>query len=196
MYSTDNDPGADLNERDSLETVRKQVRKLIVRGLSEWYINLNTSSWLMSFTVAVTGKKDIVMNYINYETAVVEAYAVRLTGWPQSVKFISPSNIGTVAEIRKLRDALKAHTCYWAVLTPGEVKTHSAKLDARCSAGEVVRQPRKKRSDAGVSRKRKVVPGANKENNGPSKKVQKISANPRNAPKSAEFIESSDEEDV
>ena len=36
MYSIsiDNDYPADLNERDSLEIVRKQVRKLIIRGLS------------------------------------------------------------------------------------------------------------------------------------------------------------------
>ncbi|KAG2034685.1 hypothetical protein BDR03DRAFT_823856, partial [Suillus americanus] len=121
-----------LNERDSLETVRKQARKLIVRGL-----------------VAVTGKKDITMNYNNYNTAIIETYAVKLVGWPQGVKFISPSNIGTVGEIRKLRDALKARTCYWAALTPAEVKLHTAELDACRSAGQVVRQPRKKRSDAG-----------------------------------------------
>ncbi|KAG1733293.1 hypothetical protein EDB19DRAFT_1613506, partial [Suillus lakei] len=123
-----------LNECDSLETVHKQVRKLIVHGLSMCYINWNAN---------------IVMNYISYETAVVEAYAVRLTGWPQSVKFISPSNIGMVAEIWKLCDALKVHTCYWAVLTPGEVKAHLAELDA-CHC-EVVHQPCKKCSDAGVS---------------------------------------------
>ncbi|KAG2063908.1 hypothetical protein BDR04DRAFT_1062380 [Suillus decipiens] len=171
-----------LNERDSLETVRKQARKLIVRGL-----------------VAVTGKKDITMNYNNYNTAIIETYAVKLVGWPQGVKFISPSNIGTVGEIRKLRDALKARTCYWAALTPAEVKLHTAELDACRSAGQVVRQPRKKRSDAGVARKCKAPPTtgqAHKENRRPSKKVKKnSSAQHREAPKSAEFIESSDEEE-
>ncbi|KAG2140353.1 hypothetical protein BD769DRAFT_1662908 [Suillus cothurnatus] len=172
----------DLNERDSLETVRKQARKLIVRGL-----------------VAVTGKKDITMNYNNYNTAIIETYAVKLVGWPQGVKFISPSNIRTVGEIRKLRDALKARTCYWAALTPAEVKLHTAELDACRSAGQVVRQPRKKRSDAGVARKCKAPPTtgqAHKENRRPSKKVKKnSSAQHREAPKSAEFIESSDEEE-
>ncbi|KAG1826386.1 hypothetical protein DFJ58DRAFT_692589, partial [Suillus subalutaceus] len=171
-----------LNERDSLETVRKQARKLIVRGL-----------------VAMTGKRDITMNYNNYETAIIETYAVKLVGWPQGIKFTSPSNIGTVGEIRKLRDALKDQTCYWAALTPAEVKVHSAELDARRSAGQVVRQPRKKRSDAGITRKRKAPPTtgqAHKENRRPSKKVKKnTSAQHREAPKSAEFIESSDEEE-
>ncbi|KAG1846243.1 hypothetical protein DFJ58DRAFT_686603 [Suillus subalutaceus] len=171
-----------LNERDSLETVRKQARKLIVRGL-----------------VAMTGKRDITMNYNNYETAIIETYAVKLVGWPQGIKFTSPSNIGTVGEIRKLRDALKDQTCYWAALTPAEVKVHSAELDARRLAGQVVRQPRKKRSDAGITRKRKAPPTtgqAHKENRRPSKKVKKnTSAQHREAPKSAEFIESSDEEE-
>ncbi|KAG1841140.1 hypothetical protein DFJ58DRAFT_688835 [Suillus subalutaceus] len=171
-----------LNERDSLETVRKQARKLIVRGL-----------------VAMTGKRDITMNYNNYEMAIIETYAVKLVGWPQGIKFTSPSNIGTVGEIRKLRDALKDQTCYWAALTPAEVKVHSAELDARRSAGQVVRQPRKKRSDAGITRKRKAPPTtgqAHKENRRPSKKVKKnTSAQHREAPKSAEFIESSDEEE-
>ncbi|KAG2337493.1 hypothetical protein BDR05DRAFT_1004976 [Suillus weaverae] len=81
------------------------------------------------------------------------------------------------------------------LLTPAEVKAHTAELDARRSAGKVVRRPHKKRSDAGISHKHKALPGINKENNGPSKKVKKISANHRDAPKSTEFIESSDEED-
>ncbi|KAG2342394.1 hypothetical protein BDR05DRAFT_886616 [Suillus weaverae] len=103
------------------------------------------------------GEKDIAMNYINYESAIVEAYAVWLTGWPQSISFISPSNIGTVTKIWKLCDALKAQTCYWAVLTPAEVKAHTAELDAHHSAGEVVCRPHKKCSDTGVSCKRKAV---------------------------------------
>lgn len=81
------------------------------------------------------------MNYTNYETAIVEAYGVRLIGWPEGVKFISPSNIGTVGDIRKLRDALKTRTCYWYALSPAEVKAHAAELDARRSAGEVVCKP-------------------------------------------------------
>ncbi|KAG0696204.1 hypothetical protein DFH29DRAFT_1004751 [Suillus ampliporus] len=170
-----------LNEHDCLETVRKQVRKLILHGL-----------------VAVTGKKGIVMNYNNYDTAIVETYGVRLVGWPQGVKFISPSNIGTVGDIRKLRDALKGRTCYWKALTQAEVKAHSAELEARHSAGEVVRKPRKKRSDSGVPRKRKAVPTAgwsDKENQRMSKKAKGTPAQHRQVPKSAEFVESSNEEE-
>ncbi|KAG1863754.1 hypothetical protein F4604DRAFT_1587068 [Suillus subluteus] len=150
---------------------------------------------VVSLTVALTGKKNITMNYSNYETAVVETYAVRLIGWPASIKFINPSNIGTVGDIRKLRDALKARTCYWTALTPVEVKAHTAELDVRRSAGEVVRKPRKKRSDAGGSRKRKALPAAHRENKRPSKKARKMAASSSEAPKSVEFIVSSGEEE-
>jgi hypothetical protein len=153
---------------------------------------------LTSLIVAVTGKKDIVMNYNNYETAIVGTYGVRLVGWPQGVKFISPSNIGTIGDIHKLRDGLRARTCYWIALSQAEVKAHSAELEARCSAGEVVRQPHKKRSDAGIPRKRKAITTAsqaNKENQRPSKRTRAATAVHRQAPKSVEFIESSDEEE-
>ncbi|KAG2358206.1 hypothetical protein BDR07DRAFT_1228793, partial [Suillus spraguei] len=99
---------------------------------------------MADFLLAVTGKKDIVMNYNNYDTAIVETYGVRLVEWPHRVKFISPSNIGTVGDIQKLRDALKSHTCYWTSLSQAEIKSHAAELDTRHSAGEIVRKPCKK----------------------------------------------------
>ncbi|KAG1885846.1 uncharacterized protein F5891DRAFT_969400 [Suillus fuscotomentosus] len=135
------------------------------------------------------------MNYTNYETAIVEAYGVHLVGWPEGVDFISPSNIGTVGDIRRLRDALKTRMCSWTTLSPAEVKAHTAELDARWSAGEVVHKPRKKCSDAGVARKRKVLPTSNKNNRKSSKRAKEAPARLREAPKSAEFVESSDEEE-
>ncbi|KAG1894803.1 uncharacterized protein F5891DRAFT_1151914 [Suillus fuscotomentosus] len=167
-----------LNERESLEAMRKQVRKMIFRGL-----------------FAVTGKKDIAMNYHNYETAIVETYGVRLVGWPHGVNFISPSNIGTVGDIRKLRDALKSCICYWTVLSPEEVKSHAAELNTRRLAGEIVRKPRKKRSDSGVPRKRKApatAGQAGQENQRVSKKAKRTAPQLRQAPKSSEVVESSD----
>jgi hypothetical protein len=142
----------------------------------------------MSLTVAVTGKKDIAMNYNNYDTAIIETYAVKLVGWPPGISFISPSNIGTVGEIRRLHEALKARTCYWTTLTPAEVKAHTVNLNERRSAGEIVKQPRKKRSDAGTSCKRKAsstAGHANKRTKCSSKKA-----------KSVEFIVSSGEEEI
>lgn len=153
----------------------------------------------MSSTVAVTSKKDIAMNYNNYNTAIIETYAVQLVGWPPGINFISPSNIGTVGEIRRIRDALKARTCYWTTLTPVEVKTHTTNLNERRSAGEIVKKPRKKRSDAGTSRKCKapsIVGHANKQTKCSSKKAKKNSDQDHEVPKSVEFVVSSDEEEI
>jgi hypothetical protein len=108
----------------------------------------------------VTGKKDIMMNYSNYKMSVVKAYGVHLVGWPHSAKFINPSNIGTVGDIHKLQDALKAHMCYWAVQSPAEVKAHVSKLDTHHSAREAVQKLQKKQSDAGVPWKQKGGPSA------------------------------------
>ncbi|KAG2364138.1 hypothetical protein BDR07DRAFT_1375315 [Suillus spraguei] len=108
----------------------------------------------------------------NYKTSIIKTYRVRLVGWPHGVKFINPSNIGTV-------------------------KTRMSKLDTHHSAGEAIRKPRKKHSDAGVPWKRKGGPStgrANKENHRPSKRGKKNPAQLQECPKSAEFVESSDEE--
>jgi len=61
--------------------------------------------------------KNITVNYVNYETAIVEKYKVELLGWPSKIKFANPSAIGTVDEICMLCDALKAGECKWVVQT-------------------------------------------------------------------------------
>ncbi|KAG1888190.1 hypothetical protein F4604DRAFT_1570108 [Suillus subluteus] len=129
MHGTD-------NSEDFWEDVYEHPMADFLRQYKQWACTQNQ--------IDVTGKKDIVMNYSNYEMSVVETYGVRLVGWPDGVKFISPSNIGTIGDIRKLRDALKAHTCYWTTLSPAEVKAHASELATCRSAGEVIQKPRKK----------------------------------------------------
>ncbi|KAG1786352.1 uncharacterized protein HD556DRAFT_1248400 [Suillus plorans] len=197
MHGTDNseDFWEDVYEHPMADFLRQYEQWACTQDQSNNDIACTRCFNLTSFTVSVTGKKDIMMNYSNYETAIVETYGVRLVGWPQGVNFTSPSNIGTVGDIRRLRDALKARMCYWTTLSPAEVKAHTAELDARRSAGEVVRKLRKKRSDAGVARKRKVPPTTNKENARSLKRTKVTSAQLRDAPKSAEFVESSNEDE-
>ncbi|KAL0948657.1 hypothetical protein HGRIS_010460 [Hohenbuehelia grisea] len=81
----------------------------------------------------ITKKPDINMNYINYETAIVSTYRIRLVGWPKDVKFTAPSLITS--------------------LKPEEVRTHQDALADRREAGEVVGKKRKTRSDKGKPRK-------------------------------------------
>ncbi|KAG2342406.1 hypothetical protein BDR05DRAFT_886714 [Suillus weaverae] len=200
MHGTDNseDFWEDVYEHPMADFLRQYEQWACTQNQSNINVFYTCRPRLTLFTVAVTGKKGIVMNYNNYETSVIETYGVRLVGWPHGVKFTSPSNIGTVGDIRKLRDALKARTCYWTVLSSAEVQAHVSELNTRRSAGEVVRKPRKKRSDAGLPRKRKdgsSAGRASKENHRPSKKAKKNPAQLQEGPKSAEYVESSGEEE-
>ncbi|KAI6100044.1 hypothetical protein EDD16DRAFT_1452776, partial [Pisolithus croceorrhizus] len=51
------------------------------------------------------------MNCCNYETTVIEMYGVHLVGWPEDVRFMNPSVIGTISEAQKLQDSLHSGTC-------------------------------------------------------------------------------------
>ena len=53
------------------------------------------------------------MCYVKYERNIVTKYKVELAGWPVGLKFANPSEIGTVDEIQKLRNALRAGDCKW-----------------------------------------------------------------------------------
>lgn len=133
------------------------------------------------------------MNYVNYDTAIMLAHGVMLVGWPGGVKFANPSEIGTVSEIRKLRDHLKSGQCHWVKMTQSQLKDHTAKLEGLREAGQTVGKPRKKRSDAGTKRKRS---SDNQENEGPEagpsrKRVRKS----KGKQKSMAIIESSEDDD-
>jgi hypothetical protein len=135
------------------------------------------------------------MNYVNYERAIMEGLAAMLVGWPADLKFANPSEIGTVSEIRKLRDRLKSGQCHWVKMSQSQLREHAAKLEALREAGQTIGKPRKKRSDAGTSRKRKQ-PSENQENEepeaGPSRKRMR---NAKEKKKSAAVIEDSDDDD-
>ncbi|KAI6006015.1 hypothetical protein EDD15DRAFT_2154572 [Pisolithus albus] len=167
------------HKRDSLANMRKQVTALISNGLTY-----------------ATGKRHAMMNYSNYNTAIVETYGVKLLGWPTGVPFVNPSSIGTVSEIRcRLRDSLKSGECRWKKLSKAERNAFSSELEARRASGEVVKKPRKKRSDAGVPRKRKNVLGGNPSKEGPSsKRARRDTGRKRVVPKSTELVRDMDDD--
>jgi hypothetical protein len=113
------------------------------------------------------------MNYANYETLVVQAYGVQLTGWPLDSGVVSPAHITNTADMRKLRNTLKSGECRWKKLTNSEVQAHADDIKTRRANGEVIGRQRKQRSDAGVKRKR-VDDGNSKENERPQSKKQKV----------------------
>ena len=76
-----------------------------------------------------TNVKKLKMNYAKYETAIMQQYSI---GWPKSIKFVNPSQIGTVLEIRTLRDDLRSGACHWVKLTKSQLAAHVANLEERC----------------------------------------------------------------
>jgi hypothetical protein len=98
-------------------------------------------------------KKNVVMNYVNYETAIVEKYKVDLVGWPATIKFANPSAIGTVDDIRALRNALKTGECKWIIQTKRQQAMHAEMLKNKREAGVAIGKKRKERSDKGKKRK-------------------------------------------
>ena len=151
------------------------------------------------------------MNYANYEVSIVQAYNVKLIGWPLDGDVVSPAQITNTADMCKLRNALKSRECRWKQLTTAEVQAYADEIEARRAKGEVIGKPRKQRSDAGVKRKR-VDNGGDKENEGTRSKKQKavqqkkggsskkasvkkvITKKPQ-APTSREYITNSDDND-
>ncbi|KAI6010078.1 hypothetical protein PISMIDRAFT_16996 [Pisolithus microcarpus 441] len=166
--------GHNLEERDSLANMRKQVTALISNRLSV-YISYNfkpTNALLQP---------------------IVETYGVKLLGWPTGVPFVNPSSIGTISEICKLRNSLKSGECRWKKLSKAKCNAFSSELEARHASGEVVKKPRKKRSDAGVPHKWKNVLGGNPSKEGPSSKRARCdTGRKRVVPKSTEFVRDMD----
>jgi hypothetical protein len=92
------------------------------------------------------------MCYVKYDQNIVTKYKVELVGWPASIKFANPSEIGIVDDIRKLRQALMVGECKWIVQSRGQQAAYTEKLARKVAAGEQVPKKRKQRSDKGKRR--------------------------------------------
>jgi hypothetical protein len=94
------------------------------------------------------------MCYVKYEQEIIIKHKVKLVGWPTSIKFANPSDIGTVGNIRKLRQTLKTGECKWIVQSRGQQAAYAEMLAGKVAAGEQVVKKRKERSDKGKTREK------------------------------------------
>ena len=132
------------------------------------------------------------MNYDNYEVSIVKTYSIKLVGWLPSVGFTCPSKIGTVGDMQKLCDTLCVGQCFWKRLSSSERMSFGAGLDVCCSAGEQVKKPHKKHSDAGKTCKCKAPSDAmDKEN---PRKRKGNNSEVLGAPRSIEVIGDTDDQ--
>jgi hypothetical protein len=143
---------------------------------SDWAINSKST-------------KTVQMNYANFNSKIILPYRCTIVGW--TGKFVNPSEIGSIEELRTLYDAWASGAARWIRLTAAQVKKHKTDIEEQIERGEMVVKVRKRRSDAGQSRggKRKA---SEKENIWPRKAKQ---AQVQLPPKSKEFIEDEDAED-
>lgn len=147
------------------------------------------------------------MSYIKYEVEIVTSHKVELVGWPPSIQFASPSVIGTIADLRTLRSALRAGECKWIAQTQTQQIAYAEKLAARVAGGESLVRKRKEQSDKGkkkCGKKRKQAVDDDEAHDSPDteqpkKKRQRKAVAKRQLPpsqfKSSEFITSDDEGD-
>ena len=89
------------------------------------------------------------MNYHNYDKSIILKYKVKLTGWPNNIKFANPSHISTVDDIRMLRHSLQTGVCHWVRLSQAEAAEHGNNIIQRQQDGEIVGRKHKERSDKG-----------------------------------------------
>jgi hypothetical protein len=54
----------------------------------------------------VLGRKDVQMNYQDYDQKIRLKLGIELRGWPAGVKQVTPSSIGGLDDLRLLREAL------------------------------------------------------------------------------------------
>jgi len=97
------------------------------------------------------------MNYVNYDTKVIELYQTKLIGWTYC-EFKSPFNIHTIDDVHILLEALQCGMCCWVRMTKSDMNNNRDEVDKRKAAGEIVGKARKLRSDKGIKRPQKKVP--------------------------------------
>ncbi|KAF8221173.1 hypothetical protein L208DRAFT_1329741 [Tricholoma matsutake] len=98
MKTTDNDHPLAGGVQENLQSMRSDCMCLIINGLC---LILNLSN--------------IRMCYKNYEWDIVTKHKAEIIGWPTTIKFANPSEIGTVEEIQKLCQVLKVGECKWII---------------------------------------------------------------------------------
>lgn len=103
------------------------------------------------------------MNYVNYDTVIVEQYKIKLVGWTYS-EFINPSKISRIDDVRKLRNALKSGACHWIRLSVRQHQEHVSHLEAQRKAGQTVGKPWKKRKAPNRSAHKNIDPEDENEN--------------------------------
>lgn len=122
------------------------------------------------------------MQWTHYFRNVVQRYQVVITGWPDSVKFTNLSNVSSaLPDLKMLERQWVSGATKWVNIDDDEFERLRLERDEQLDNGEIIDHRRRTRSDKGRKRKQPAV-------------SQKGNTNRNKTHKSAEFIESSDDE--
>src|ERR1700676_4075534 len=105
------------------------------------------SDYVSAWATSSRSKKAVKMNYANYDKSIVEGHKCKIIGWIG--KFVNPSEIGSIEELRNLHDAWASGAAWWIRLSSAQLKEHTTEIDELRERGEVVGKIRKRRSDTG-----------------------------------------------
>jgi hypothetical protein len=87
-------------------------------------------------------KKNVEMNYRNYESKIVEKYGVTLDGWPSGIPQVcNPSMVRGRVLLERLLHSLESGQCQWVVLTDDELEARKKDKQAHFECGEEVYKP-------------------------------------------------------
>ncbi|EKM49344.1 uncharacterized protein PHACADRAFT_106988, partial [Phanerochaete carnosa HHB-10118-sp] len=102
----------------------------------------------------ITGNTSAGMEYVNYETQIIQRYGVVLVGWPKDLPFVNPNDLtNNLTTLELLLQALNNGTCHFIRPTDAELSQRKAAWLAGVANGTVeAPKQRKKRSDAGKPR--------------------------------------------
>lgn len=101
------------------------------------------------------------MNYPNYNTKVVEQYQTKLISWTYC-EFKGPFDIHTVNNVYILLEALQCGKCCWIRMTKSNMNHQRDEVNKRIAGGGMVGKARQPRSEKGISRPWKSMPGTGK----------------------------------
>lgn len=179
------------NKPQKAEFLKKQIHDLLGEKLCTSRHHYILLTYLMRVLPIgkITNDPLACMSYIQYVENIVNKYDVKLVGWTHQ-HFKSPSTLGSgIPELQKLYDALVDGSCGFERLTPVTKKRHLAEYAELVASGKRPGpQPRKK-----SSKKRKRALGGSESQDEDDEDEQ--TAPRKRQPKSAELVDSSDEDE-
>lgn len=134
--------------------IREKISEMLGASLTLFFPD-STCQWHeFASIVEITGNPNAVMQYVNYEEAIVQRYGIELQGWIHD-KFVNPSELSTsLSLLRKLLNAIDTGDCKFVKMSAEERRKRLETYKKKIASGELKIRERKTRSDAG-KRKRK-----------------------------------------